>query len=530
MAEPISSSTRTAGRLSAFFNWRSLRRVLIIAAWAATIIVLLYGVENWRGRRAWKKHEQQLLARGEQLDFRAFLLKPVPAEQNFAATPFVASWSLKGDVDVWQDSFATVAPHLVTRRDTSRRDFLDLVAWQMSFAAARGGPLNEDKKFQSDKRDPQSRKAAAVTVLESMKDIEPKIAELRAASARPFARYPVEFKGDPWSMAFPHLARIKGACQRLQLRASAKLAAGQSAAALDDVKLTLYLAETLKEEPFFISFLVRSGCREMATHVIWEGLAQRAWSDAELQQLEKHLRGHAFLKILKHALAGEHAAGIMTPDLVREFGINYLIGLSGALDDTNRFRGFSGPVATCLTHVIPSGWLYQEKLNYSRLLHMQQQPLFDEAGTAKPRISPAEVKAAAHKLEDELAYKFRLASSTLNHTVFASLLLPALGNITMKAVSAQTSTDHTALACALERYRLAHGKFPETLDALAPRFVAQLPTDLITGEPYKYRRTDDGQFILYSVGWNEKDDNGTPGERRYDPKDGDWVWAYPQGS
>jgi hypothetical protein len=207
-----------------------------------------------------------------------------------------------------------------------------------------------------------------------------------------------------------------------------------------------------------------------------------------------------------------------------------LIGLSGALDDTNRFRGFSGPVATCLTHVIPSGWLYQEKLNYSRLLHMQQQPLFDEAGTAKPRISPAEVKAAAHKLEDELAYKFRLASSTLNHTVFASLLLPALGNITMKAVSAQTSTDHTALACALERYRLAHGKFPETLDALAPRFVAQLPTDLITGEPYKYRRTDDGQFILYSVGWNEKDDNGTPGERRYDPKDGDWVWAYPQGS
>src|SRR5688572_11707132 len=181
MAEQISPSTQTAGPLPAFlgwlFSWRGLLRVLIIAAWAATIIVLLYGVENWRGRRAWKKHEQQLLARGEQLDFTAFLLKPVPAGQNFAATPFVASWSAKGDVDVWQDSFATVAPHIATRRDMPRRDFLDLVAWQMAFEAARAGLLDEDKKFQSDKRDAQSRKAAAAAVLESMKDIEPRIAE-----------------------------------------------------------------------------------------------------------------------------------------------------------------------------------------------------------------------------------------------------------------------------------------------------------------------------------------------------------------
>jgi hypothetical protein len=33
-----------------------------------------------------------------------------------------------------------------------------------------------------------------------------------------------------------------------------------------------------------------------------------------------------------------------------------------------------------------------------------------------------------------------------------------------------------------------------------------LPKDAITGESYRYRRTDDGQFVLYSVGWNEKDD------------------------
>jgi hypothetical protein len=97
----------------------------------------------------------------------------------------------------------------------------------------------------------------------------------------------------------------------------------------------------------------------------------------------------------------------------------------------------------------------------------------------------------------------------------------------MRAATGQTSTDHAALACALERYRLANGNVPEKLDALVPQFIAQLPNDLITGEPYKYRRTDNSQFILYSVGWNEIDDGGTPGERLYDSRHGDWIWDYP---
>ena len=33
----------------------------------------------------------------------------------------------------------------------------------------------------------------------------------------------------------------------------------------------------------------------------------------------------------------------------------------------------------------------------------------------------------------------------------------------------------------------------------------------------------DGQFILYSVGWNEKDDGGVPGKTLFDEKEGDWV-------
>jgi hypothetical protein len=77
------------------------------------------------------------------------------------------------------------------------------------------------------------------------------------------------------------------------------------------------------------------------------------------------------------------------------------------------------------------------------------------------------------------------------------------------------------LACSLERYRLAQRQYPETLDALLPQFIEQLPHDLIGGQPLIYRRTSAGGYLLYSVGWNEKDDGGLSGNS---VEEGDWVW------
>ena len=69
--------------------------------------------------------------------------------------------------------------------------------------------------------------------------------------------------------------------------------------------------------------------------------------------------------------------------------------------------------------------------------------------------------------------------------------------------------------------------FPETLDMLVPDFIEKIPHDLIRGQPLKYRRTDDGKFLLYSIGWNEKDDGGTPAKTLNDNEHGDWVWPIP---
>jgi hypothetical protein len=64
------------------------------------------------------------------------------------------------------------------------------------------------------------------------------------------------------------------------------------------------------------------------------------------------------------------------------------------------------------------------------------------------------------------------------------------------------------------------------LFALAPQFIEKIPHDIIGGQPLHYRRTEDGKFLLYSVGWNETDDDGLDlwQKNSFDYTKGDWVW------
>jgi hypothetical protein len=205
-------------------------------------------------------------------------------------------------------------------------------------------------------------------------------------------------------------------------------------------------------------------------------------------------------------------------ELVRKRGPGYLNDLGSDASSPPGPRDRS--VANDIGLFIPRGWYYLEEYNYCRLFDTLLGSGFD---TSKKRISPGQLVAGRQEVDLKLDNGL---AKIIHHRIMAAMLLPGLENFITKAAEAQTIANQAAVACALERYRLANGQFPETLDALSPRFISQLPHDVITGEPYKYRRTADGQFVLYSVGWNEKDDGGVPGNKLFDDNEGDWVWQY----
>jgi hypothetical protein len=515
------------------FSWRGLRRLLILLAWFVTLVALFHGEETWRGRRAWNQYRRALEAQGEPLDYAALIPNPVADDQNFAATPAIKSWFEKKtpyDSDhPWNDPFSRAVEQvrLPPRAKGARaeRRFEDLVAWETAFGALRSGELAPRQEYYSGKLDAASRAKAASAVLAGMKTNEALFAELRVASQRPYSRYPVNYNVEtPFALRLPHFRMVRGVCRRLELKACAELAGGQSAQALEDLRLIFRLADSLKDEPLLISYLVRIACGQVAMQPIWEGLAEHRWQDTELQELEMRLQQDNFIADLKAPLVAEQAAGIATIEMVRKKGLGYL----NALGRTEGTPAPADPKASFIGAIIvPQGWYYQEELNYCWGFQVE---LATSLETNKKRVSPVQVKADTKTFEQMMpasgfaGTKFGII---LRHRLMARMLLPALGRVVTRAATAQTAFNQAAIACALERYRLANGHYPETLMALAPRFISSLPDDVVTGEPYKYRLTDDGRFVLYSVGWDEKDDGGVPGKLLFDQEKGDWVWEYP---
>jgi hypothetical protein len=503
-----------------------LRWTLISLAVLATLVSLFYAEENFRGKHAWDRYRQELESRGEQLDWKAFIPKPVPDDQNFASIPLIQSWFVRSNSfysNYWrQDNYGRVDPTYYISRskfEDGDRHFTDLVAWELAFDALRHGGTNRWDSFRSDKLDLASRAKAAPTVLEGLKTNEAIFADLRAASQRPYSRYPINYDvPDPADILLSHLNSVRRVCWRLELKACAELAVGQSETASDDVKLMLYLADSVKEEPFVVSYLVRVACVQLAIQPIWEGLAEHAWSDAQLQELQSFLARYNFAADLKETFDAERAYGIGVIEFVRKNSPGPLIELIGSVSSNPMDK----KLASWFGGFIPRGWYYEEQLNYCTLYQLELGGTFDPA---TERVFPTRIKA------NERAFYRQFSGGRtdfiIHHRMMAGLLIPALSSVVRRAATAQTAADQAALGCALERYRLANGQFPERVDELVPAFVSQLPHDVITGEPYKYRRTDDGQFILYSVGWDGKDDGGVPGKTLFDSEHGDWVWQYP---
>jgi hypothetical protein len=91
--------------------------------------------------------------------------------------------------------------------------------------------------------------------------------------------------------------------------------------------------------------------------------------------------------------------------------------------------------------------------------------------------------------------------------VLIDFFMPAIRQMKRVADRTEQVERNLHLAFALAAYRGEHGRYPEQLDALAPKYLAAVPTDLFSGKGLLYRRLKDG-YLLYSVGVNGLDEQG----------------------
>jgi hypothetical protein len=90
----------------------------------------------------------------------------------------------------------------------------------------------------------------------------------------------------------------------------------------------------------------------------------------------------------------------------------------------------------------------------------------------------------------------------------ARLMLVAAPKLVRVCQEGQARLRCAVAAVAAERYRRAHGRWPDALADLTPALLPEVPRDPFDGAPLRYRRLGDGAGI-YTVGPDGQDNNGT---------------------
>lgn len=495
------------------------RRLALVFAWLVAFVILavlgLYTYINWRGEREWAAFRAEWEQKGEKFEVKDFIPPSIPADENFAATPLLAAMVAyskePGKPLAWNN------PQLMDRvsaigavmQNPGRRSApaagqwplampIDLVQWHQFLVPDSATDITNVQ-------------VAARGILQVLKQFDPEFEELTIASARPHSGFPLEYEKG-FQMLLPHLAGMRGISQTLRLRALARLGAGDMPGAFSDVKLTLRLSSALRSEPLLISQLVRLALFQQAVQPIWEGVVRHEWSDGELRELQQHLADVDFLEAYGRAMRTERAFGNGAVDDLRLGRISW-----SNLGDPAESGG--GTAMSYVGGFVPAGFFRLNQVTMNRLYQERCLPVFDP----QRRIVDIE---RAKRLDDVP----ELEEIGL-FNIFARMLLPAVSRSASKFAYGQVSADLALTACALERYRLKNGDYPDRLDPLVPGFIERIPSDVITGELPRYRREDGGRFVLYSVGWNQTDDGGNPkaskSRNSTDVNEGDWTWRFP---
>lgn len=343
------------------------------------------------------------------------------------------------------------------------------------------------------------------------------------AARRPLARFPVRYEQRPsWGILLPHLAKAKMLVTVLQLRATARLAAGQTDAAHSDTRLAMRLAELTRDEPFLISQMVRAAAWTLTLQPVWEGVTDHRWTEPQLAELSAQLRAVDLLAAIPRSLQGHQlpetvpASEDERQNLAEMYRSNF-----PQMADADRISPEQIELGTRFIRYGPRGWFYQNQVTTIRTVREEQARFTAWNGT--PALTNLTLRPAVLPYRVQ-PYRF-LADQF-------SLLL-SLRNGVLQLVRGQAQLHLALTACALERHRLATGGYPATLEALVPRFLDRLPMDPMTGGPLRYARAADGTFRLYSVGADGHDDGGELTKRSdpplanelTEPGPGDWVWA-----
>jgi hypothetical protein len=322
-------------------------------------------------------------------------------------------------------------------------------------------------------------------------DIEPAnraVTEARKLAGVAYGRFAVAWNlADPLETKLAHQPAVLAVVDLLTLDAEVRAHQGDVDGALVSVRAALGAIRTISDEPMLVTQAAgRFEYQHACVASLEESLRRGQATESTLLALQTALETEAADHVLRISARAERAG---------------LHGLMSALENGSLTHADPGPLgvrAEGVALILGSEQLRQRDsleaihawlLDYTtRLVKITGQP---------PEAQPAPLK--------------ELAESTVLAPPGA---IPMLRALPVRELGAMWQRGQALLRCAsvgvaLERYRLAHHRWPDTLAELTPNYLGTVPADPYDGKSLRYARHRD-VFVVYALGPDGKDDGGKP--------------------
>ena len=284
----------------------------------------------------------------------------------------------------------------------------------------------------------------------------------------------------------PHLTGLKDVCELYQYAALLNLASGNNIATSSNIVTILALARTLDHEPAVISQYVKTKLISMAFATLEYRVAKGGFSPDEARSLFS-------------AFEQTKPAGMAVLGLIGDRALT-----------------------------IPCFTISQTEVARIRPPDHSNDP---EKNSPLPCYGPAILRLLGYYQLDYGSYligmnrALTLLSNPPPSNLRAGRFFAGVGEGSKKrqrTMSAQTFSAYVGIAArenegiahqrlaltaiAMENFRTENGRWPDTLVALVPKFLAELPADPFTGRPLQFQRREAG-YVIYSLG-RDQEDNG----------------------